>query len=103
LDTASTKPSRKSFENEGREFFVKKVASLLPPSFFDEVDRIEKEVESYTKSELAEKYASLQTKSVKIEPAGRGKFLVKTEIAEASAKGYISPSMFVKYQDVPEN
>jgi len=85
-------------ESEGRRFFARKVKALVPLSFFDDVDRIEKEVYALAKSEVLEKYASIQTKSTKIEPAGRGKFLIRTEISEASALGYISPSMFIKYR-----
>jgi len=93
--------SRISTEKDGDEssgFFAKKVKSFIPSSFFEEVDRIERDVESYTRNKVLEIYASLQTKSIRIEPTGRGKLLVKTEISEASAKGYISPSMFVKYR-----
>lgn len=82
----------------GKEFFARKAKSLVPPSFFEEVAEIEEELDKYTKSEVIGRYLSIQTKSVKIEPYDLNKFLVKTEVAEASKKGYVSPSMFVKYR-----
>jgi len=81
-----------------KEFFAKKVKPLVPPEFFDEVDRIEREISKLTKGEVLERYLSLQTSSVKIEPYTSNKYLVKTEESEATSKGYVSPSMFIKYR-----
>jgi CRISPR/Cas system-associated exonuclease Cas4 (RecB family) len=95
----ATKPRTSGRDaDKGEDFFVKKVQSIVPPSFFKEAEKIFEEVNKLKRSDVIDRYMSLHTKSIKIEPYTHNKYLVRTDVYEAIQRGYIAPSMFVKYR-----
>ena len=80
-------------------FFAKKVRNFVSKEFFKDLKSIEKVVREMPTKDVLERYASLSTKAMKLEPAGPGLYLyVAEDMYEAARKGYVAPSMFVKYR-----
>jgi len=82
-----------------REFFAKKVKSMLPPEFYRDLEVIERMVNTMSRRDVLARYAELGTKTVTFELVKPFTFLMRSEdIYEAVMRGYIAPSMFVKYR-----
>lgn len=83
---------------EEKRFFVVRTKDNLPKDFVDDVTHIERELKNVPKSDIVNRYLNVQSRAVKIEFYSPGKYLVRTEVYEAVQRGYISPSMFIKYR-----
>lgn len=71
---------------------------IIPREFYGDAAKIISEVDRLSRKDILNKYLSFQSRTVVIEPYTHKKYLVKTEAYEAVRRGYIAPSMFVKYR-----